>query len=195
VNCVAGERAGATFYGVTSRRRSGEHRGNVRLRAALAEVLREWVELTQETPWHVEPDRFGLDAVNEVVRAILDVAMATTGDYAAHERLVRAAIAHGDQRRAQGRRDDAVLREYQALRESMWRFLERSGATPEESLPAILRVDVAISVATTAALRGYHRADAEPASLWEPRLLRHIHDASERLAAVLDVTGKGAEDR
>jgi hypothetical protein len=149
-------------------------------------VLEAWSELTREVPWHVEPDRFGADAVSEVVRAILDVAMAAAGDYRTHERLARAAIAHGDQRRAQRTGDDAILREYQALREALWRFLERSEVEPDESIPAIMRIDVAISVATTAALRGYHRTDLEPASSWEPRLLRYIHDVSERLATGLD---------
>jgi hypothetical protein len=184
-----------TFDGVTSRpRRSGEHRGNVRLRAALPEVLQAWTELTREAPWHVQPDRFGVDAVNEVLRAILDVGMASASDHDAHERLVRAAIAHGDQRRAQRAGDDALLREYQALREAIWRFLERSKASPDESLPAIMRIDVAISVATTASMRGYHRADSEPASSWEPRLLRYIRDASERISGGLDAARDQSAD-
>jgi hypothetical protein len=156
------------------------------LRNALARVLEAWGESCRHAPWHVEPDRFGVDAVNEVTEAILDVAMAAPGDYGAHERLVRAAAAHGSQRRTQETGDAALLREYHALRETLWRFMERSGVPAEQALPAILRVDVAISVATTAALRGYHRTDSEPASSWEPRLLRHIQDASERLALGLD---------
>jgi hypothetical protein len=156
------------------------------LRNALARVLEAWVDNCRHAPWHVEPDRFGVDAVNEVTEAVLDVAMAAPGDYGAHERLVRAAIAHGSQRRTQETGDAALLREYHALREALWIFMERSGVPPEQALPAILRVDVAISVATTAALRGYHRTESEPASSWEPRLLRHIHDASERLALGLD---------
>jgi hypothetical protein len=64
--------------------------------------------------------------------------------------------------------------------------MEESGVPTEHALPAILRVDIAISVATTAALRGYHRTESEPSSAWEPQLLRHIQDASARLAAGLD---------
>jgi len=174
-------------------RRSDGQREQIRLRTALPEVLEAWSELTREAPWHVDPDRFGVDAVNEVMRAVLDVAVAGAGDYKAHERLVRAAITHGDQRRAQRTGDEAVLREYQALREALWRFLERA-VRPNESLPAIMRIDVAISVATTAALRGYHRVDSEPASSWEPRLLRYIHDASERLAGGLGARADGGPD-
>jgi hypothetical protein len=156
------------------------------LRNALARVLEAWVESCRHAPWHVEPVRFGVDALNEVTEAVLEVAMAAPGDYAGHERLVRAAAAHGSQRRSQETDDAALLREYHALREALWRFMERSGVPAEQALPVILRVDVAISVATTAALRGYHRTESEPASSWEPRLLRHIHDASERLALGLD---------
>jgi hypothetical protein len=163
-----------------------EHPTNTDLRSALARVLEAWVETVRHAPWHVEPVRFGADALNEVTEAVLDVAMAPSGDYAGHERLVRAAIAHGSQRRTQETGDATLLREYHALREALWRFMERSGVPPEQALPAILRVDVAISVATTAALRGYHRTELEPAASWEPRLLRHIHDASVRLASGLD---------
>jgi hypothetical protein len=163
-----------------------EHARNVDLRNALARVLEEWVESCRQAPWHVEPVRFGTDALNEVTEGVLDVAMAASGDYTSHERLVRAAIAHGSQRRTQDTEDASLLREYHALREALWRFMERSGVSPEQALPAILRVDVAISVATTAALRGYHRTELEPAASWEPRLLRHIHDASARLASELD---------
>jgi hypothetical protein len=163
-----------------------EHPANVDLRNALAGVLEAWADQCRRAPWHVEPDRFGVDALNEVTEALLDVAMAGSGDYRGHERLVRAAIAHGSQRRTQETGDATLLREYHALREALWRFMERSGVPPQQALPAILRVDVAISVATTAALRGYHRTEYEPAASWEPQLLRHIHDASARLAAGLD---------
>ena len=168
------------------------HPGNVELRGALPEVLRAWAELTQEAPWHVAPDRFGVDALNEVVRAVLDVAAAGRGDYRAHERLVRVAAAHGDQRRAQGAGDDAVLREYAALRQVLWRFLQRSRTAPRDAVPAILRIDVAVSVATHMALRGYHRAEFEPAVMWEPQLLKQIHDASEELVKGLDRTAEHA---
>jgi hypothetical protein len=167
-------------------KRPDERSRNVDLRGALAGVLDAWTERSRHAPWHIAPGRFGADAIDEVLRAILDVAMAAAGDYGAHERLVRVAVVHGDQRRAQSAGDDALLREYHALRESLWLYMERAGVAPQQALPAILRIDVAISVATTAALRGYHRMEFEPGLAWEEQLLRHIHNASARLVAGLE---------
>ena len=156
------------------------------LKDSLPAILRTWQEICQARPWHVAPDRFGVDTLAEVVRAVLDVALAAQGDDSAYERLVRVSVAHGDQRRAQDVGDDAVLREYHSLREAIWQYMEGSNLPSSTVLPQILRIDVAVSVATTAALRGYHRADFEPGSSWEPQLLRHIRAASRQLTSGLD---------
>ena len=168
-------------------RTTGERRGGraTDLRADLPQIIAEWERLSREEPWHVEPQRYGVDTLHEAVGAVLDVATWSGADAAAHERLVRAASAHGDQRRAQGTGDDAVLREYHALRAAIWRFLQRSEIPAPETLAAVVRVDVAIGVATTAALRGYHRRDASGGTGWEADLLRQIADASRHLVDVL----------
>ena len=170
------------FAGTTGDRRGAQATD---LRADLPGIIAEWERLSREEPWHVEPHRYGVDTLHEAVGAVLDVATWSGADVSAHERLVRAASAHGDQRRAQGAGDDAVLREYHALRAAIWRFLQRSAIPAAETLAAVVRVDVAIGVATTAALRGYHRRDAPVGAGWEADLLRQIADASRRLVDVL----------
>lgn len=50
----------------------------------------------------------------------------------------------------------------------------------DEALTAISRVDVLITIATTAALRGYHRSDMAATPDWASQLLRHIHTAPDR---------------
>jgi hypothetical protein len=75
-----------------------------------------------------------LDSLREAIRAVLDVALGDGGDQAATERLVRAAAARGDQRRVQGVGDDALLREYHALRTTFWRYLLNACIPSAEAL-------------------------------------------------------------
>lgn len=171
------------------------HAANLALRDALPTVLSAWEELSREEPWHIEPDRFGVDALSEVVRAVLDAATDPSAETVTFERLVHTAVSHGEQRRAQGAGDDAVLREYHALRQTLWRLLERavdrdsgrrvSDRGETDALTAVFRIDIAISAATTAALRGYHREAAGPAAAWDATVIRFVRDASVLLSAGL----------
>jgi hypothetical protein len=171
-------------------RRSHPHRRNAELRDDLALVLAEWEEVSREEPWHVNPERYGLDSLHETVRAVLDVALGDGGDKEASERLVRAAVAHGDQRRVQGTGDEALLREYHALRAALWRYLRQVRMPASEALTAIARVDMVITVATTAALRGYHRSDRQPSPEWATELLRSVASGSRDIVAAF-----GREER
>ena len=115
-------------------RRAHAHRRNAERRDDLAPILAEWEAVSREEPWHVHPERYGLDSLNETVRAVLDVALGDGGDKEASERLIRAAAAHGDQRRVQATGDEALLREYHALRASLWRYLRRVPMPAAEAL-------------------------------------------------------------
>jgi hypothetical protein len=164
-------------------RRAHAHRRNAELRDDLAAILVEWEALSREEPWHVQPERFGMDSVHEVVRAVLDVALGDGSDKQASERLVRAAATHGDQRRVQAVGDEILLREYHALRAALWRYLGRVPMPEAEALTAISRVDVVITIATTAALRGYHRSDMRPSPEWADELLRYVATGSGDIVA------------
>jgi hypothetical protein len=166
------------------------NRRNAELREDLALVLEEWHALSREEPWHIEPHRYGADTLHETIRAVLDVALGSGGDGAASERLVRSAAAHGDQRRVQGVGDDALLREYHALRTALWRYLGRVQIEPGEALTAISRVDAVITVATTAALRGYHRSDMQPSPEWAGEMLRYIATGSREIVDAFGREGR-----
>lgn len=168
-------------------------RRNAELRNDLALVLEEWEAVSREEPWHVEPERYGLDTLHETIRAVLDVSLGDGGDKAASERLVRAAAAHGDQRRAQAVGDEALLREYHALRTAIWRYLMRTPMPPSEAVTAISRVDLVITVATTAALRGYHRSDMSPSPEWAIELLRYVAIGSRELVEEFGREGRGPD--
>jgi hypothetical protein len=181
--------------GTAPDRRAHAHRRNAELRDDLAPILAEWEAVSREEPWHVHPERYGLDSLNEAVRAVLDVALGDGGDKEASERLIRAAAAHGDQRRVQGTGDEALLREYHALRASLWRYLRRIPMAEAEALTAIARVDMVITVATTAALRGYHRSDMQPSPDWAAELLRAIRSGSSDIVAAFGRKGRAAPQR
>jgi hypothetical protein len=174
---------------------SHTHRRNAELRDHLAPILAEWVAVTREEPWHVHPERYGVDSLHEAVRAVLDVALGDGNDKQASERLVRAAAAHGDQRRVQATGDEALLREYHALRASLWRYLRRVSMPAGEALTAIARVDLVITVATTAALRGYHRSDMPASPEWAAELLRYIATGSRDIVTMFGREGRGEEGR
>lgn len=174
-------------------RRTHPNRRNAELRDDLALILEEWERLSSEEPWHTHPERYGLDSLHETIRAVLDVALGDGGDKAATERLVRAAAAHGDQRRVQGVGDGAVLREYHALRTALWRYLLGAPMPSTEALTAIGRVDVVITIATTAALRGFHRSDMPPAPDWAANLLRYIATDSNRIVEAFGREGRGPD--
>ena len=141
----------------------------------------------------MEPEHYGLDSLHEAMRAVLDVSLGDGGDKAASERLIRSAAAHGDQRRVQAVGDDAVLREYHALRTALWRYLLQTPMPPSEALTAILRVDVAITVATPAALRGYHRSDMPATPEWADELLRYIASGSREIVDAFGRPGRGPD--
>ena len=168
------------------------NRRNAELRDDLASVLEEWQAISHEEPWHIQPEHYGLDSLHETMRAVLDVALGDGGDKAASERLVRSATAHGDQRRMQAVGDEALLREYHALRTALWRYLMRTPMPPSEALTAISRVDVVITVATTAALRGYHRSDMPPSPEWAAELLRHVATGSVAIVDAFKRQGRGS---
>jgi hypothetical protein len=176
-------------------RRGHAHRRNAELRDDLAPILAEWVAVSHEEPWHVHPERYGIDTLHEVLRAVLDVALGDGVDAESSERLVRAAAAHGDQRRIQAVGDDCLLREYHALRTALWRYLMRLQMPAAEALTAISRVDMVITVATTAALRGYHRSDMQPSPEWAAELLRSIASGSRDLVAAFGRRGRVDKER
>lgn len=148
----------------------------------LAPIIAEWEELSGNEPWHIDPHRYGIDSLHQAIAAILDVAIwGATKPFAA-ERLVRSASAHGEQRRAQGVNDDSLFREYHALRSALWRYLQRSSPRGPDAITEILRVDVAIGVATTIALRGYHRAEFASGAAWEADILKQVDAVTRHLA-------------
>ena len=118
-----------------------------------------------EEPWRSLTPEERLDLLPELVLRLLDVAICDPSDVTGHREAVWAAVRHGEARRRQGVDHDHVFQEYFLLRETVWHFLRQRGST-EERTEAILGIDAVISLATTASLRGYHRAELEARGGW-----------------------------
>jgi hypothetical protein len=165
-------------------RRAHKHRGNAELRDAFPELVAEWEAYWRLQPWHRTVGGAGADPVLEVLRAILDAAMGELDVPQQHERLLRAAVAHGEQRCVQGVSDETLLGEYHALRKALWRYLLHS-APAAEGLTTIFRVDVVISAASGLALRGFMRGRVPADFPWERELARAMGAVSEGLERAL----------
>ena len=165
-------------------RRCHKHPGNAELRDAFPTLVAEWQDYWRQQPWHRASPADGPDTLLEVLRAILDTAMSEQGGRQVHERLLRAAVAHGRQRREQCVSDELLLGEYHALRTALWRHLLHFASLPE-SLTTIFRVDVVITAASGLALRGFLQASVPPNFPWERELARAMDDVSRGLETTL----------
>lgn len=170
--------------GVNIDRCENRHPGNASLRAAFPLLVDEWREYWQQQPWYHTIQGAAPDTLIEVLRAVLDAAMVEDDAARVHERLLHAALAHGEQRRADGVSDETLLGEYHALRKALWRYLVRS-APPAEGLTTILRVDVVMSAASGLALRGYMRSSVDATFPWERELAQTMAAASAGLSRAL----------
>lgn len=130
------------------------------------EILRLAGEAFAETAlWR--PAGHSFEALAEVVVGLIDASLLHPHDLAAHERKIAAAVQYGEQRRAQGVAEQFVFGEFGAVREAIHRYLERCGRPRRVIRDARMRLEMAISVAELAAIRGFHRAEFERVGLWD----------------------------
>lgn len=155
--------------------------GRQRTRHDTERMVFTWSRITQADPWHRAPARFGDDSMIWVIGAILDIALATEVSADANERLVRAAVAHGDQRRLQGSDKGRIVDEYRALVTAL-RSRLRVTAPPS----ALIRLEHVMAVVVAMAMQGYHRSDRGPTPLWAAQLEAHIVASSLSMAALFE---------
>ena len=125
------------------------------LKSHLAEVLVEWHAITCEQPWLSMPAEVRIDHLPELIRELSDAALRTPVDLRSRLRALSAATAHGEDRRLHGFSDGLLFTEYYLLREALWRHIRQLWPL-EDAGPAIMRIDLALTLASRAALYGYH---------------------------------------
>lgn len=143
-------------------------------------IVSEWVVLASEEPWaQLEPTE-RLDDIRPLVRGILQTSLADPRNLDTHREKIAAAARHGRQRRKQGFDAPLLFAGYTFLREAMRRHLLGCGVPVEMAMDALLRIDIATTMASMASLRGFYREEHEALGGWE-RVLDEMARESVRL--------------
>jgi hypothetical protein len=129
-------------------------------------VVEAWDRLSDTEPWRGLPPAHRIDALPKLVRGLVSMALAEVGAEERARAGLGPAFEHGEQRRRLGFPDDVLFREYQILRDALWKVVQ-ANARQEEAHQAILCLDAAITVATRASLLGYHRPEIDASGRWE----------------------------
>jgi hypothetical protein len=129
------------------------------------DILRLAAEAFAETAlWR--PPAHSFEPLAEVVVDLMDASLLHPHDLAAHERKIAAAVCYGERRRAEGLTQQFIFGEFGAIREGIHRYLARCTAARHVVRDARMRLEMAVSVAELAAIRGFHRDSFERAGLW-----------------------------
>jgi hypothetical protein len=136
------------------------------LREHEPEVLKLFREVIAEHPIRLPVDH-DLGRVPQIIRDLIEVSLIHPANLEAHEAKVAEAIAHGETRRQLGMGEQVIFEEFAAVREALRRYLEGCPVDRWKRREALMRLDMAISVAELAAVRGFHRVAFEEAGLWE----------------------------
>lgn len=130
------------------------------------QILEEWLVLASEEPWMRLSREERLDDMRELIRAILDASLCSSHELEVHRRKIEAATRHGDQRRQQQFDAPLLLAGYHFIREAMRRHLAECGMPHRAVTDALMRIDVATTMATMASLRGFYRTEHEALGRW-----------------------------
>lgn len=138
------------------------------------EILRLWRKVIAEPPLRLPTDH-DVGELPKVIYDLVEASILTPHDLKAHEHKVADAARHGERRRAADYPEQIIFEEFSALREAIRRYLETCDVPRWKRRDAVMRLDMAITVAELASVRGYHRASFEQIGKWEeqiPRLAR-----------------------
>jgi hypothetical protein len=147
-----------------------------KLKEHAPEILSVWEDIIRKEPWSSLAKAHRRDHLHGVVIGLVEASLCDPADVDAHEEKVWAAARHGEERREQGLDEAQILTEYHLLRRAIWQFV-RQNISPGKAFEAISRIDTAISLATMASLRGYHRRELEERGDWPQYVERLVGDS------------------
>lgn len=142
------------------------HELGLQLKENAPEIRRIWSKVMTEPPFALS-QQHQLGEFSGIIHDIVDAAVLTPHDVAAHHRKITAAIAHGERCRQTGEPEHVIVRELAALREAIRRYLPKCTSSAHMARETLTRLDMAISVTELAATRGYNRDVFEAAGRWE----------------------------
>lgn len=129
-------------------------------------VIDQWGKLGSAQPWLSLPAQVTHDHLADLLKALAQAALCTLNDPAARRRLVDRAGQHGIDRHVEGFSEELLYREYHLLRTFLWEWIRQQWGHRDDAHRAILLLDAAITLATSASLRGYHRPTLEARGEW-----------------------------
>jgi hypothetical protein len=135
----------------------------------LSRAVAEWAQLGVGPPWSRLPEAERLDFVPRLMEATLRGTISEPPDLGARADAVRAAAAHGADRRRQGFTEDELVHEHYLLRLALW-SAARNGASFRLRARAMARADVLLSALMLATLRGFRREELEAEGRWAAAL-------------------------
>jgi hypothetical protein len=139
-------------------------------------IVALWDRAVESEPWIAPRQVARPDFVPDLVEAIAGAAVCLPPSRASVLALARAAAAHASRRAIAGAEHSRIMVEYYFLRNAIWAYFgERHAEIDDDDLRAILFVDMAISIATRAALLGYYRREFEQQGTW-PGVLERLVD-------------------
>lgn len=136
----------------------------------IQQLVAEWERVEDEEPWASVPTEDRLDHLPETIQRLTEAALVHPTDPEAHRKCVRDAAIHGEHRREHGFAEPVLFKEYEILREALWRYVRGITDDPDARLEAITRLDTAITLASRASLYGFHRRTLEEQGQWPEKL-------------------------
>jgi len=153
-----------------------------RLRAEVGEIVDAWDALAMHAAWLGIPREHRIDSLPDVLeRLLVLVPCSVEGLEGRHRSMVLVAAEHGALRREQRCSESVIFTEHALLRRVVSQRIDASGSKTDTCLSTVLRFDIALGVATNAALLGYHRREFAALGSW-PAVLDPLTDDSPVLA-------------
>lgn len=140
------------------------------------QLLKLWEVALEREPWILPRLHARSDFVPEVIAAIADTTLCAPPARESVLALATVAARHASARALLGVDHSRVVLEYYILRNAVWSYFHEGDNGEPAELQAILFVDVAISIATRAALLGYYRRELEAEGRWEGALDRLVDE-------------------
>ena len=158
--------------------RSGIH-------AHVPQLLQEFVDATKDEPWIHLPADFKTDNLAGVLRHVVDLALTDADTAGSCRNVIDEGSQHGEIRLRHGFPDSLVFQEYYILRTLIWNYIRKyhQAQNSEFAFEAIVRVDAAVTLATKASIRGFHRPAFEEQGRW-PECLVALEDEWQALPSI-----------
>ncbi len=146
------------------------------LRRRTERISELWNAAIEKEPWILGRELAGPEFVPELVECMADATLCDPPSRAAILLLAETAARHAAERASAGAEHARLVLEYYLLRNAVWAFFREYREQELGNAIAILHVDLAISIATRAALIGFYRGEFEQQGEWPAALHRLVDE-------------------